>query len=110
MYIKGKDIKAWFNPIKKIVGDEKVAKEILTFLAMQDTKERIRRKEIQIKGIRKAQNNGTNFGRPKKTLPDNFDKICQDFQNRAITADQAARYCDMGVSTFYRKAKEKKDL
>ena len=42
----------------------------------------------------------------EKQLPDDFDAIYQKWKAKEMSADEAARLCDMGISTFYRKVKE----
>ena len=105
MNSKKHTIKTWLAPLTEIVGDERMAAEVLSFIEDQERKEREKRRKTQREGMRQAKENGVSFGRPKKVLPDNYERIYKDFLEKRITAEQAAKYCGVGLSTFYRKVK-----
>lgn len=102
-------IKTWLGPLTEIVGDERIAVKVLNFIEEQEKEEKERRRKIQCEGIRQAKEKGVNVGRPKKILPGNYERIYKDFMAKCITAEQAAKYCGVGLSTFYRKVREYRD-
>ena len=57
------------------------------------------------KGIEIAKAEGKYKGRKKKPLPDNFNKIVQQWRNGEITARKAMKLLGMSSSTFYRNVK-----
>ena len=66
-------------------------------------------------GIRKAKKygtkNGVPFGRPKRTIPDNFIKYYKKWIAKDITAVEFARLMKLGRTTLYRYIDQyKKDL
>lgn len=75
--------------------------QILSFVA-QTEREHIKIRQAQ--GIAAAKSRGVKFGRPKKKLPDNFQKVCQKWQNREITGTEAAKMCGMPLSSFRYRA------
>ena len=98
-------IKTWLEPLTEIIGDKRMAAEVLSFIEDQEQKEKEKRRKTQREGMRQAKENGVSFGRPRKVLPDNYERIYNDFLEKKITAEQAAKYCGVGLSTFYRKVK-----
>ena len=105
MNSKAHRTKTWLEPLIEITGDRRMAAEVLSFIEDQEKKEKEKRRKTQREGMRQAKENGVNFGRPKKVLPENYERICNDFLDKKITAEQAAKYCQVGLSTFYRKVK-----
>lgn len=103
--MKKREITAWLKPLTEIVGDPGTAREVLSFIEEQEKEQREQRKICQKEGIRIARERGVSIGRPPKAMPANFEKIYRDFLEKHITAEQAARYCGIGLSTFYRKLK-----
>ena len=75
--------------------------QVLSFVAEN---ERASIKQRQAEGIAAAKARGVKFGRPPRPLPDNFDEVCRDWQDKKITLRQAAAACLMPPSTFYDKA------
>ncbi len=75
--------------------------QVLSFVAEN---ERANIKQRQAEGIAAAKARGVKFGRPPRPLPDNFDDVLQDWQDKKITLRQAAETCHMPLSTFYDKA------
>ena len=75
--------------------------QVLSFVAEN---ERSNIKQRQAEGIAAAKARGVRFGRPPRPLPDNFDKVRRDWQDKKITLRQAAAACQMPPSTFYDKA------
>ena len=80
--------------------------QILSFVA-QSERENIRSRQAQ--GIEAAKSRGVRFGRPAKKLPDNFEEIMKIWENGGYSIEQAAKECNMGRSTFYRKVKKYKE-
>lgn len=75
--------------------------QILSFVA-QSERENIRVRQAQ--GIQAAKERGVRFGRPIKPLPENFDRYYQKWFAGEMTATEAAKRCDMPLSTFRYKA------
>ena len=79
--------------------------QVLSFVAEN---ERANIKQRQAEGIAAAKARGVRFGRPPRPLPDNFDEVCRDWQDKKITLRQAAAACQMPVGTFYDHATGRK--
>lgn len=79
--------------------------QVLSFVAEN---ERANIKQRQAEGIAAAKTRGVKFGRPQRALPDNFDEVCRDWQDKKITLRQAAAACQMPVGTFYDHATGRK--
>ncbi|MCC3389961.1 recombinase family protein [Enterocloster bolteae] len=82
--------------------------QVLSFVAEN---ERTNIKQRQAEGIAAAKAKGIRFGRPPKSLPENFHSIYQQWKVGKITGVVAAKACGMPMSTFryraeiYEKAK-----
>ena len=69
--------------------------------------ERANIRQRQAEGIAAAKARGVRFGRPAAQLPDDFEAICQRWQNGEITCAEAARMSGMPCSSFrYRYQRE----
>ena len=79
---------------------------VLALLSYVAENERMNIRQRQAEGIAIAKQRGVKFGRPRKSLPDNFKETCQLWNKGKITVIEAARRCGMPKSTFYRKAIE----
>ncbi len=80
-----------------------VVAEVLSYAA-NDMEERHRRN--QKAGIERAKERGVHCGRVAKPLPENFESVCEQWKTGGITGAEAAKKCDMPVSTFrYRAAR-----
>ncbi len=77
--------------------------QVLSFVA-QNERENI--KQRQAEGIKAAKLNGVVFGRPIITIPDNFPQVIKDWKSGKISAEEAARRCNMSIATFYRRLRE----
>ena len=75
--------------------------QVLSFVAEN---ERASIKQRQAEGIAAAKARGVKFGRPQRALPDNFEEVRRDWQDKKITLRQAAEICQMPSSTFYDRA------
>lgn len=83
-----------------------VVLQILSFVAENERKSI---KERQREGIEAAKIRGVRFGRPQKSVPDNFEQICSQWIKKEISGEEAAKRCSLTVATFYRKAKTWKE-
>lgn len=76
--------------------------QILSFVA-ESERNSIRKRQAE--GIVAAKERGVRFGRPLLLLPENFENAAEAWNEKQISLQQAAKFCRMSVSTFYRKAK-----
>lgn len=75
--------------------------QVLSFVAEN---ERTNIRQRQREGIEAAKARGVRFGRPPCPLPDNFFEIRQKWLNGELTGTEAAKACNMPVSTFRYRA------
>lgn len=75
--------------------------QVLSFVAENERKN-IR--ERQREGIEAAKQRGVRFGRPQKPLPENFIQVCAKWRSMEISGTEAAKECNMPLTSFYRKA------
>ena len=95
---KGKDLMGTF------LSD--IVLQVLSFVAENERKNiRQRQKE----GIEAAKLRGVRFGRPRHQVPDDFEQICYRWESGEIIGREAARLCDMPLTTFYGRAKKRKE-
>ncbi len=78
--------------------------QILSYVA-QTEREFIHQRQAE--GIAVAKKNGVKFGRDKIEIPSKFFKAKEKFNNGELSVRQAAEYCGMNYSTFYRNLKSK---
>lgn len=78
-----------------------VVAEVLSYAA-NDMEERHRRN--QKAGIERAKERGIHCGRVAKPLPKNFKAVYEQWKNGEITGAEAAKKCNMPVSTFRYRA------
>lgn len=79
--------------------------QILSFVA-QNERESIRKRQAE--GIAVAKANGVKFGRPEKHVPDNFEDLLQEWNNKKLSTKDVLEKCNMSESTFYRRLREYK--
>lgn len=79
--------------------------QVLSFVAENERKNI---KQRQREGIEAAQRRGVQFGRPEKPLPDNFAQAYNRWLLKEVSGVEAAKQCNMPVSSFYRKAEKMK--
>lgn len=72
--------------------------QVLSFVAENERKN-IR--ERQKEGIEAAKLRGVQFGRPRRDVPEDFIQICCRWRSGQILGKEAARLCDMPLTTFY---------
>lgn len=81
--------------------------QVLSFVAENEHKNiRQRQKE----GIEAARQRGVQFGRPPQNIPDNFEQMYIKWIRKEISGDEAAKKCSLSRTTFYRWAKELRDM
>lgn len=78
--------------------------QVLSFVA-ENERENIRQRQME--GILAAKKKGVKFGQPRKTLPPKFEDAFQHWSSGKLLTRQAAEFCAMSTSTFYRRAKER---
>ena len=76
--------------------------QILSYVA-QTEREFIHQRQAE--GIAAAKRRGVRFGREKMPLPDTFESAKNKYISGELTVRQAAEFCGMNYSTFYRKSK-----
>lgn len=75
--------------------------QVLSFVAEN---ERSNIRQRQAEGIAAAKAKGVRFGRPPQPLPPAFHSAYQEWRSGKITGSEAARRCDMPLSTFRYRA------
>lgn len=88
---------------KDLVGTflSDIVLQVLSFVAEN---ERSNIRQRQAEGIAAAKARGVRFGRPPAALPENFHQVYQQWKSGKITGLEAARICDMPMSTFRYRA------
>ena len=79
-----------------------VADLVLQSLSYVAQTERENIKQRQKEGIAAAKLRGVQFGRPRKPLPDNFQQVKEDWENKKITSREAANQLLVAQDTFLR--------
>ena len=77
--------------------------QVLSFVAEN---ERTNIRQRQAEGIAAAKAKGIKFGRPPLPMPENFYEVHKKWRKKEISVKQAAKECNMPVSTFYGKARK----
>ncbi len=77
--------------------------QILSFVA-QSEHENIRKRQAE--GIAAAKAKGVKFGRPEKSVPDDFGKVVKAWEQKKLTLAEVLRQCSMSEATFYRRLRE----
>ena len=81
-----------------------IADLVLQILSFVAESERVNIRRRQAEGIAAAKARGVKFGRPSKSVPENFYMVCQAWRAKKLSIRKAAGECGMPVSTFYAKA------
>ena len=81
--------------------------QILSFMAQMERENLLQR---QAEGIAAARAKGVVFGRESLPLPEDFEDICQQWQEGSISRATAARRCGFSERTLYRRAEEWKSV
>lgn len=77
--------------------------QIVSFVA-QNERENIKKRQAQ--GIAAAKARGVRFGRPEKTIPDDFGKIIKAWEEKQLPFSAVLKQCNMSEATFYRRLRE----
>ena len=77
--------------------------QILSFVA-QSERENIKKRQAE--GIAAAKAKGVRFGRPEKTVPDNFAAIIKLWEQKKFPLLEVLKQCNMSEATFYRRLRE----
>ena len=92
---------------KRLMGTF-IADLVLQILSFVAENERSNIKARQAQGILAAKQKGVSFGRPRVSVPNDFDKIIFEWENKKITLNEAINKCNVSKATFYRRVKEYK--
>ena len=84
-----------------------VADLVLQILSYVAQTERENIKQRQKEGIAAARLRGVRFGRPRKPLPENFEQVKRDWEDKKITSREAAKQLSIAQDTFLRWARER---
>ncbi len=76
--------------------------QLLSFVA-ENERENIRTRQAE--GIRIAKQKGIRFGRPRVTIPANFQEVAAAYLSHAISYAEALRLTNLRPTTFYRYVK-----
>lgn len=79
-----------------------VADLVLQILSYVAQTERENIKQRQREGIAAARLRGVKFGRPRKRVPDDFEEVKQDWEDKKISSREAARRLGIAQDTFLR--------
>lgn len=89
------------NLVGKFISD--IVLQVLSFVA-QNERETMRIRQAE--GIRTAKARGVKFGRPRITLPNNFEIVARQYLNKEITNKKACEILGMTRGSFFRYMKE----
>ena len=84
-----------------------VADLVLQILSYVAQTERENIKQRQKEGIAAAKLRGVQFGRPRKPIPDNFEQIKTDWEQKKITSREAAAQLKVAQDTFLRWVRDR---
>ena len=79
---------------------------LLALLSYVSENERVNIRKRQAEGIAIAKSKGVRFGPEPKPLPDDFEIVLRQWEQRKISIDIAAEQLKMPRSTFYDRAKK----
>lgn len=77
--------------------------QILSFVA-QSERESIKKRQAE--GIAAAKAKGILFGRPKKSVPNNFTTLIKLWEEKKLPLTEVLKQCDMSEATFYRRLRK----
>ena len=89
------------NLVGKFISD--IVLQVLSFVA-QNERETMRIRQAE--GIKTAKARGVKFGRPRITLPNNFEIVARQYLNKEITTKKACEILNMTRGSFFRYLKE----
>lgn len=84
-----------------------VADLVLQILSYVAQTERENTRQRQREGIAAAKLRGVRFGRPRKEVPSNFQKVKMEWENKKISSREAAKQLGVAQDTFLRWTKGK---
>ncbi len=85
------------NLVGRFISD--IVLQILSFVAET---ERDNTRQRQAEGIRIAKEKGVHLGRPKTSLPSNFNQVINLYLSKQIKSHEAANLLNMPISTFFK--------
>ena len=88
------------NLVGRFISD--IVLQILSFVA-ENERDNIRARQAE--GIRIAREKGKHLGRPRYSLPENFEHITKQFLRKEITNKEAMVLLQMTKGTFYKYIK-----
>lgn len=77
--------------------------QILSFVA-QSERENIKKRQAE--GIAAAKAKGVKFGRPEKSVPDDFPRLIREWEKNKLSFSELLERCNMSEATFYRRLRE----
>ncbi len=80
-----------------------IADLVLQLLSFVAENERLNIKQRQKEGIAAAKQRGVRFGRPPITMPEAYEEFYKLWQDKKITAKEAAEVLDIPLWAFYKK-------
>ncbi len=83
-----------------------VADLVLQILSFTSESERNAIRERQRQGIAAAKARGVKFGRPRKSLPEDFNQLIDSWRRGKISAEYITKRCGISTATFYRRVRE----
>ena len=89
------------NLVGKFISD--IVLQVLSFVA-QNERETMRVRQAE--GIKTAKARGVKFGRPRITLPNNFEIVARRYLNKEITNKKACEILGMTRGSFFRYMKQ----
>lgn len=89
------------NLVGKFISD--IVLQILSFVA-ENERDNIRKRQAE--GIKIAKEQGKHLGRPKLSLPKNFNNVAFNYLNKMISLESALNALKMTKSTFYKYLKD----
>ena len=78
-----------------------IADLVLQVLSFAAENERDAIRQRQAEGIAAAKARGVQLGRPRRELPENFERILKEWRGKRLTLHSAAQACGMPETTFY---------
>ncbi len=78
-----------------------IADLVLQVLSFAAENERYAIRQRQAEGIAAAKARGVQLGRPRRELPENFERIRKEWRGKRLTLHSAAQACGMPETTFY---------
>ncbi len=89
-------------PLREIFRDKELSDaflaELLLTIARESSHES--RKELQRQGIAQAKAQGVRFGKPRRSLPENFEEMRQAWRDGECSITEAAEQCGLARPTF----------